>query len=268
MRLYDLVRRDSPLVVSFPHSGTHVPEEIFARFTEAARALPDTDWHVPELYGFAAEFGATTLSATHSRYCADLNRPPSGEALYPGRHNTGMMALRTFRDEAVYRAGEEPDAAEIALRRESYWRPYHEALAAELARVKARHGFALLWDAHSIASELPWLFEGRLPDFNIGTNSGASCDRAIEEAVAHSARKSGFSSVLNGRFTGGYITRHYGKPDEGVHAVQLEMTQAIYMEEEAPYRLRFDAAEGVTRAIRGLVAAALQACAALRPKAF
>ncbi|HET8745296.1 MAG TPA: N-formylglutamate deformylase [Ramlibacter sp.] len=226
----------APLLVSMPHMGTYVPPEIAARLTDEARRVPDTDWHMDRLYAFARELGASVLMATHSRYVIDLNRPPDGSSLYPGRSVTGLCPVDTFDDQPLYRDGQEPDAAETQARIETWWRPYHAQLRAELQRIRQQHGVAMLWDAHSIRSVLPRFFEGRLTDFNLGTADGASCDPALGAELLEIARGvPEHSAVLNGRFKGGYITREYGRPAEGVHAVQLELTQCSYMEESGDF---------------------------------
>lgn len=227
----------APLLVSMPHAGTYVPPAIAARLSDEARLVPDTDWHMDTLYAFARELGASILVATHSRYVIDLNRPPDGASLYPGQATTGLCPVDTFDGTPVYASpDEEPDETEIAARREAVWQPYHDRLDAELQRIRAAHGVAGLWDAHSIRSVLPRFFEGKLPDLNLGTNKGASCAPALEAAVMDVARAAqGYTSVLNGRYTGGYITRHYGRPQEGWHAIQLEMTQCSYMQETLPF---------------------------------
>ncbi|MEJ5150783.1 N-formylglutamate deformylase [Comamonas sp. MYb396] len=229
----------APLLISFPHVGTYVPPALAERFTPEAREVHDTDWHLPLLYAFAQEIGASTLVATHSRLVVDMNRPPDGASLYPGQSVTGLCPVDTFADTPVYQgAALQPDDAEIAQRRDQVWKPYHDQLAAELARIQAQHGAAGLWDAHSIQSVLPRFFDGKLPDLNLGTNKGASCGKGLGEALLAEARKGeadGFSSVLNGRFQGGYITRHYGQPAQNVHAIQLEMTQSSYMQEHMPF---------------------------------
>jgi N-formylglutamate amidohydrolase len=237
MRLWELSRGDSPLVIDVPHAGTHVPDAIALRLTETARTVPDTDWHVDKLYAFTRGTGATMLVATHSRYVVDLNRDPSGAAFYPGADNTELCPTRTFADASIYVGGEAPSEREIAARRTVYFDPYHAVLAAEIQRVHARHGYAIVLDGHSIASEVPRFFAGRLPDLNIGTVQGASCapeaQQLATEVLTHAER---FTHVVNGRFTGGYVTRHYGHPDHGVHALQLEMAQSAYMDEAAPFR--------------------------------
>jgi N-formylglutamate deformylase len=256
--IFHLTRGEAPLIVSFPHSGTHIPPEIAARMTNIAATLPDTDWHVPRLYDFLDKLRASRIEATHSRYVVDLNRPPNDESLYPGQKKTGLVPLDTFAGEALYKPGQAPSDDEIASRR-TYWQSYHDALAAEIARLKAIHGSVILWDAHSIASEVPTLFEGRLPDFNLGTFEGKSCDADIATRAFEVAKHSTFSTVLNGRFKGGYITRHYGNPKKGVHAIQLEMAQAIYMDETPPFTYRADRATAVTAAIRSMIKGALDA---------
>ncbi|MDR3004693.1 MAG: N-formylglutamate deformylase [Acidovorax sp.] len=229
----------APLLLSFPHVGTYVPPCVAERLNDEARHVPDTDWHLPRLYAFAKALGASTLVATHSRYVVDLNRPPDGASLYPGQNVTGLCPVDSFDDTPLYRSPElRPDAAELDQRRAAIWQPYHDQLRAELDRIKAQHGVALLWDAHSIRSVLPRFFEGTLPDLNLGTNLGASCAPGLGERLLHTAQQAtadGYTSVLNGRFTGGYITRHYGQPASQVHAVQLEMTQSSYMQEALPF---------------------------------
>jgi len=253
-----LLRRGrSPLVVSMPHVGTHVPPALAARMTAAALTLADTDWHLPRLYDFLDELDATVLVATHSRLVVDLNRPPDDASLYPGQDTTGLLPVDTFRREPVY-AGAAPDAAEVEVRRRAHWQPYHETLAAELQRLRAAHPRIVLWDAHSIASELPRFFAGRLPDLNFGTADGRSCDPALIASVLAPVRgQSAYTWVLDGRFKGGYITRRYGQPAEGVHAVQLEMAQRIYMDEAAPFALRPERAAALRPLLRACLQAAL-----------
>ncbi|HYN13112.1 MAG TPA: N-formylglutamate deformylase [Burkholderiales bacterium] len=229
-----------PLLVSMPHTGTLVPDWLENRLTPAARALPDTDWHLERLYDFLDKLGASVLVATHSRYVVDLNRPPDNANLYPGQDTTSVVPVDTFLREPLY-VSSHPTDEEIRSRIQTYWRPYHARLAEELVRLKARHGYALLWDAHSIFSVLPRFFAGKLADLNLGTADGRSCAPGIGETLLGIVR--GYSAVLNGRFKGGYITRRYGDPANGVHAVQLELSEATYMEETAPYRFRDDLAQ-------------------------
>jgi N-formylglutamate deformylase len=233
-----------------PHVGTFVPHSVGRQLTDCAVRRPDTDWHLPRLYDFVAELGATVIQATHSRYVVDLNRPPDGSNLYPGRDTPRLCPIDTFHSEPLYRAGE-PDTDEIARRVEKVWRPYHRRLSAELERVRGEHGIAMLWDAHSIVSVAPRLFEGRLADFNLGTADGASCDPELAASLAAAlSRHAGYTSVLNGRFKGGYITRHYGSPARGIHAVQLEMAEAPYMDETPPYTFRPERAQAVRQILR------------------
>jgi len=221
---------DSPLLISVPHDGREVPAAIRDRMTAAGRSLPDTDWHVAELYAFAESLGANLLLANYSRYVVDLNRAADDRHLYPGQVATGLCPQLTFGGEAIYREGGVDDA-EKAQRVEDYWRPYHTKIRSTLDTLRATYGYALLWDAHSIPSVVPRLFDGRLPVLNLGSNDSASCAAAIESAVNDVADRSAFSSVHNGRFKGGYITRHYGDPANGVHALQLEIAQRAYMDE-------------------------------------
>ncbi|MGH8224106.1 MAG: N-formylglutamate deformylase [Woeseiaceae bacterium] len=229
--VFDFREGSAPLLVSIPHDGREIPADIAARMTQAGRAMPDTDWHVVRLYAFATALGASVLAARCSRYVIDLNRPPGDEALYPGQLSTGLLPVQSFAGDELYRPDGQPGDAERRSRVARYWRPYHRRLAAELEGLKERFGYALLWDAHSIRGEVPRLFEGRLPDLNLGTNGGASCARNIETAVMRIAGNSAYGAVLNARFRGGFITRHYGAPERGVHAIQLELAQRCYMDE-------------------------------------
>lgn len=259
MTVFELRTGQSPLVVSIPHDGREVPPEVSHRMSEAARALPDTDWHVARLHDFLDDLDATVITARYSRYVVDLNRGPDQAALYPGRFETGLVPVVTFAGEAIYE-DDPPSRAEIEARTRRYWKPYHDGLEAELERVGSRHGYALLWDAHSIRRIVPSLFEDRLPDLSIGTNDQRACHPSLEEAVHAAARQSSrYSVVLNGRFRGGYITRHYGRPSQGVHAVQLELVQATYMNEAAPYEFREDLAKHVRPLIQEMMAAYVRA---------
>ncbi len=235
MNLAVIERGDAPLVIDIPHAGTFVPPEIEQRLQGPARALPDTDWHVDKLFHFALRMGATAVAATHSRYVVDLNRDPAGIALYAGADNTELCPTRTFAGTPIYAEGDAPGADEIAARRAEYFEPYHEALAAEIERIRSRHGHAVLLDGHSIRAEVPRFFSGRLPDLNLGTADGASCAPVLRSAAAAIlAKASCFTHVVDGRFKGGYVTRHYGRPERAVHALQLETAQACYMDEDVP----------------------------------
>lgn len=249
-----------PLLISMPHVGTHVPACVADRLTDEARGVDDTDWHLERLYDFADEIGASVLVATHSRYVIDLNRPPDGSSLYPGQSVTGLCPLDTFNDTPLYRERAlEPDAGEIAERRAAIWAPYHAQLAAELTRIQLAHGRAALWDAHSIRSVLPRFFEGRLPDLNLGTADGASCDPALAARLLAIGREAqGYTAVLNGRFKGGHITRTYGHPGQGVHAIQLEMTQCAYMQEQQPFDYLPERAAGIQPTIRRMLDTVLE----------
>lgn len=256
---FQLQRGDSPLLISIPHLGSEIPEELRERFTHRALIFSDTDWHLDRLYSFAASMNATVIQSNISRYVIDLNRPATGESLYPGMITTTLCPLENFRGEALYRPDHEPDEIEIARRVTSYWRPYHETLKAELARLRSMHASVLLWEAHSIASLLPRLFSGKLPDFSFGTADGESCGEAVISGALSAVRGSDVGWVLNGRFKGGFITRRYGAPKEGIHAVQLEICQCTYMEEFAPYEWRADLAAQVSPLIKSAVKGALDA---------
>lgn len=258
-KMFHFEQGNIPLLVSIPHLGSKIPAGIDRQLTDMALQVADTDWHLDLLYKFAAEMGATVLGGQFSRYVIDLNRPPGGESLYPGQTTTGLCPTETFRGEPVYRDGHAPTQGEIDERLETYWQPYHDKLRMELDRMTAKFGTVLLWEAHSIAGVLPHLFEGKLPDLNIGTNGGASCDASVLEAIVARLVDQPYTWVANGRFKGGYITRAYGQPETGVHAVQLEMCQSTYMNEQAPFDYRPDLAEGVQPVVRKMVEAALQA---------
>lgn len=226
----EIVRGTSSVILGLPHTGTQVPPDILADLNAEGRRLRDTDWHVHRLYDGLVD--ATSVRATFHRYCIDANRDPSGKSLYPGQNTTGLVPLTDFDDQPLWER--EPGAEEIARRLEAFHRPYHEALQAEIARVKAAHGVAILYDCHSIRSRCPFLFTGRLPDFNIGTDNGATCAPEVEAAVVEiCAAAEGYSHVLNGRFRGGWTTRHYGDPANGVHAIQMELAQATHLQSEA-----------------------------------
>lgn len=251
--LFERVRGDSPLIVNVPHAGTHLPAELHARLTPAARAVPDTDWHVEKLYAFAPAAGVTLMHATHSRFVVDLNRDPAGVALYAGADNSELCPTGTFDSAPIY-VGTPPDAAEIEARTRTFFAPYHETLRGEIERVRARHGYAILLDGHSIRAEVPRFFAGRLPDLNLGTADGRSCAPALEQAAASVlASAAPLTHIVNGRFKGGWITRHYGQPAASVHALQLEMAQAAYMDEAPPYAWDARKASAVEAVLRRLV---------------
>ena len=232
---FTLHRGSAPLLLSLPHDGSAIPEDLKARMTPPARGAPDTDWHVSLLYDFARALGASILVPTYSRYVIDLNRGEDDTSLYPGQNTTGLVPLVRFTGEPIYLPGVEPDAGEVVARIDRHWRPYHQALRGELDRLLAMHGRVALWEGHSIrGSGLPFLFEGRLPDLNLGTANGTSCSPALQarlEAVL--AAQSAYDWVANGRFKGGHITRHYGAPAAGIDAVQLELSQRTYMDEDS-----------------------------------
>ena len=224
---------DAPLLVSVPHDGRHVPDEQRLRMTEAGLELPDTDWHVARLYAFALGMSASMIIANYSRYVVDLNRPVSDEPMYEGQLATGLCPLYTFAGEPLYRDNAAVSSEEVERRVDRYWRPYHEKLDATLTGMLEEHGKALLWDAHSIPSRVPRLFDGELPVLNLGSYDDRSCDPHVSAALLEVANASPFEAVLNGRFKGGYITRHYGVPGRGVQAVQLELAQRVYMDEQS-----------------------------------
>lgn len=246
-----------PMLVSMPHSGTDIPDDVSARLTAEGLERADTDWHLPQLYDFLDHVGVSTISARWSRYVIDLNRPPEDTNLYPGLDTTSLCPVDTFARAPLYQAGQAPSRVEIDARIDRYYAPYHAALRGELDRLLALHHRVVLWDAHSIASVVPRFFEGRLPDLNVGTASATSCAPELAARVVELARKGGELTVVeNGRFKGGHITRHYGRPHERVHAIQLEMCQCLYMQEHAPFAFEPDVAARVQPRLRTLVEAA------------
>lgn len=256
--LYETLAGDSPLLINFPHSGTAVPTPLAQRLRPEVRDLPDTDWFVPELYDFHRELGASVMRATHSRYVVDLNRPPDDAPLYPGQRGTTVCPTETFGAEPLYAPGKAPTRDEIDARLRRYWRPYHARLQELIAQTVDRHGYCVLWDAHSILSTVPALFDGRLPDLNLGTAGGSSCSSArVARLAAQLGAQSRFTSVINGRFKGGYITRHYGDPAARVDALQLEIAQAAYLEEARTPQFDRDRAAPLRALLRELVRAAL-----------
>jgi formiminoglutamase len=255
-----VIRGNLPVILAMPHVGTWVPQDIHGRLNDRGRQLTDTDWHVDRLYEGLLP-GATVIAATFHRYVIDANRPPDDQSLYPGQNTTGLVPLTDFDGEALWHAP--PDTAEVAQRLQDYHAPYHAALEAEIARLRSLHPNILLWDCHSIRSEIPYLFTGRLPDFNIGTADGASCDPGIT-LITHDGCSAtiDFTTVLNGRFKGGWTTRHHGRPRDGVHAIQMELAQATYLSSEAP-PFAYDPVKADR--IRPVLAAVLARLAAVLP---
>jgi N-formylglutamate deformylase len=243
----------SPVILAMPHVGQFIPDAIRARLNPLGQRMDDTDWWVDQLYAGLLK-SPTVVRATFSRYVVDANRAASDESLYPGQNTTGVCSPVTFDNQPIYLAGQEPDEAEIAERIAGFHTPYHAVLASQIERVKQRHGVAVLYDCHSIRSTIPYLFDGELPVFNIGTNNGTTCHRAIEQAVVDVCKAaSGYPFALNGRFKGGWTTRHYGKPDQGVHVIQMELGQRAYMDEQPPWFYRPDLAEQVRPHLKALL---------------
>lgn len=260
--IVSVARGASPLVLSMPHPGTGLPAEVAAQLNARGAQVEDTDWHMRQLYGFAERFQPTIIEAGLSRFVIDLNRDPAGVSLYPGQATTELVPTTTFDGAPIWQTA--PDEAEITRRREAYFRPYHDALAAEIAHAKAQHGFCLLWDCHSIKSVIPRLFPGTLPTLNLGTNSGASAAPAVEAAATAAMAGSTFTQVVNGRFKGGWITRHYGQPAEHVHALQMEIALSAYLDDEAaPWAFAPDKAASLQAALSAMIEAALTAATQL-----
>ena len=257
---FELTRGTLPLVISMPHPGTALTEGVAAGLTPRGHRLEDTDWHIPKLYQNIAELGASTLVAGYSRYVVDLNRPADDKPLY-NTATTGLFTDIFFDGEPLFIPQGQPSQSEKTQILSSVWKPYHDALAAELKRLRDKFGYVLLWDAHSIRSVVPRLFEGRLPDLNFGTADGTSCDPGLGQVLLQCCEHPTmdvpqYSHVLNGRFKGGYITRHYGNPEQNIHAIQLEIAQCIYMDEET-FVWQPDDAIKVQRLLQTLVTAAL-----------
>lgn len=257
--LFSFHSGSTPLLVNVPHAGTDVPDAIFERFTDAGKKLPDTDWHVYRLYEFAKELGASVLSANTSRYVVDLNRPPDDKDLYDDQTSTGLVPETLFDGSPLYSDEQSLSEEDVQTRVDTYWRPYHNKLAEVLVQLKERHGYALLYDAHSIASRVPNLFKGKLPDLNLGTANAESCAPEIGYAIAQVIRSGDFSSTINGRFLGGYITRYYGKPGKGTHAVQMELSQSTYLDEEKGYAYSEEKANKLIPKLRDVLTAYLDA---------
>lgn len=239
---FDVQQGQGPIVLGQPHGGTDIPDAIAARLNDTGRALADTDWHINRLYSDLLSDITVVRSNVH-RYVIDANRDPGGQSLYPGQNTTTLVPLTDFDGRSIWKSGQNPSSDEVEDRRLAYHAPYHAALASELQRVRARHGVAILFDCHSIRSQIPFLFDGELPVFNTGTNDGTTCAPEVEQAVYAVAQASGYSAVLNGRFKGGWTTRHYGRPDQGVHAIQMEIAQRAYMDETPPWQWRAERAE-------------------------
>ena len=252
--IFVLHQGTAPLLVSLPHAGTVIPDELQPHYVPRALALEDTDWHLAQVYEFVLALGASLIVPHHSRYVIDLNRPSGNTPMYPGVNNTELCPTRFFTGDPLYLEGHAPDTREIARRVATCWRPYHATLESELARIQAQHGHALLFDGHSIKSELPWLFDGKLPDLNLGTASGVSCAPELRAALGQVLQsQTRFSQVVDGRFQGGHITRSFGQPAVGRHAVQLEMCWSTYMVEAPPYGVDPERARALEPVLRALV---------------
>ena len=233
--MIEVHRGNGPIILGLPHTGVELVDSLGDKLNDRGRALADTDWNIHQLYSGLLD-GVTTVRTPVHRYVIDVNRSGDDASLYPGQNTTGLCPVTDFDGLPIYRDGSEPDTQEIETRREKWHHPYHQALSTELSRVKAAHGCAILYDCHSIRSRIPYLFAGGLPDFNIGTNSSTSCAGAVEETVDEICRStSGYSTVVNGRFKGGWTTRHYGQPEAGIHAIQMELAQSTYMSEAPPW---------------------------------
>ena len=253
MSFLEISQGDSPLVLGLPHTGTDVPTNIAKGLNETGRSLMDTDWHIHQLYDGLVD-NITTVRTTIHRYVIDVNRDPTGTSLYPGQNTTSLCPLTDFDGQPIWKDGHAPGSVDIAERSATYHAPYHKALSAELARVQGIHGFAILYDCHSIRSQIPFLFDGNLPDFNIGTDGGTTCAPTIEAAVLDTCSAArGYRSVINGRFKGGWTTRNYGSPDKGIHAIQMELAQSTYMMERPPWTYETHSAERLRTHLKNIL---------------
>ena len=261
MNPVEVHRGDSPIVLGLPHTGTHVPADIFAQLNETGQTLSDTDWHIHTLYDGLLE-GATAVRATFHRYVIDANRDPEGVSLYPGQNTTDLVPLTDFNGASIW--SQTPTDNEIEARRADYHTPYHLSLEQELQRVREKHGVAILYDCHSIRSHIPFLFEGKLPDFNIGTNEGQTCAQRVQDAVWQECQRTqAYTSVVNGRFKGGWTTRHYGRPAENIHAIQMELAQSTHLKSES---LPFEYDSTKAKQLREHLRKILKSLADLAPK--
>ena len=256
--VFELIAGSRPVLVSLPHVGTMIPDALKPLYVPRALQVEDTDWHLDQLYGFVRALGASLIVPRYSRFVIDLNRPPENTPMYSGANNTELCPTRFFSGDPIYQEGCAPSASDIDARRETWWRPYHRALEAEMTRLHVLHGHAVLFDGHSIKSHLPWLFDGKLPDLNLGTASGSSCAPALRHSLAQVLQsQQDFTQVVDGRFKGGHITRSYGRPQAGWHAVQLEMCWSTYMREEPPYLLDAKRVERISPVLQALITAML-----------
>jgi len=243
-----------PLLVSMPHAGVALLPGVQASLTNAARSLPDTDWYLPELYAFLQPMQVGVIAANYSRYVVDLNRSLDDKPLYSGK-TTGLFPDILFSGEPLFQPGQQPTDAVKAQIKAEIWQPYHQKVASELARLKAEFGYAILFEAHSIAAQVPMLFDGTLPDFNLGNNGGQACAAALLNGAEQVVAASGYSHVCNGRFKGGYLTRHFGQPSQNLHAIQLELSQASYLKtNHTSYQLDQDKLARLQPVLKQLIA--------------
>lgn len=259
METFHYISGSIPIIISIPHAGTYVPDTIFSRFSDSAKKLPDTDWHVAKLYDFARELDIHWLVATHSRYVIDLNRAPDDQTLYPGKFTTGLCPITQFDGTPIYHSDDLPTIQEISERKLKYWQPYHHKLQSLIKQLKSHHHKVILFDAHSICSQVPMLFEGTLPDLNLGTGDGISAEPSLMEKLIQLCQQTTYSLAYNGRFKGGYITRHYGNPQNGIQALQLELAQKNYMDEQYPYHYDDNKAQKLQNVLQGIIRALIAA---------
>jgi N-formylglutamate deformylase len=236
MKLFEIIQPAAqllPIVISVPHAGTAFPDDIQSELKTSLLPPDDTDWFVHQLYDFAAELGIPVLKANYSRWVVDLNRNPDSSPLYhDGRVLTGLCTTTTFLGESIYiDERTEINPAEVARRKTRYFEPYHEALQQLLDATKARFGRVLLWDCHSIRRVVSAIHDGPFPDLILGSADQTSASAVLIEQALHELGGGPHSLKHNTPFKGGYITRHFGRPAEQQHALQLEMSKDVYMDD-------------------------------------
>jgi N-formylglutamate deformylase len=226
--------KPAPILLSIPHCGTAFPKELINEYEpELYKEQDDTDWFVDQLYDFANAMGITTISAVYSRWVIDLNRHPENRDLYSdGRLITGLCPVTNFLGNAIYKDGRKSIAEdEIQRRLAAYYLPYHQKIAEHLMALKERFGQVLLWDCHSIRKSLPALHKEPFSDLIISDADGQSSAAKLSDTAFLHLSSSTYSVKRNYPFKGGYITRHFGKPKENQHAIQLEMSKNVYMDD-------------------------------------
>ncbi len=224
-----------PIILSVPHCGTDFPDEIRNDYVPEMMAAPDdTDWFVHQLYNFATELGITIIHAKYSRWAIDLNRDPESAPLYDdGRIITGLTTTTDFFGKSIYISDDRiPDQKEVERRLTEYYWPYYNKIQDLLDERLATFGKALLWDAHSIRHFVPTIRKEIFPDMILGNNDETTAHPELIETALHGLTSGKFGVNHNTPFKGGHITRYFGKPEQNIHALQLEMNKILYMDDE------------------------------------